>query len=287
MKPYLDWSFKYLFGTEESKGNLIGFLNLMLNPEASIVDVEFMNNESLPVSREHKGCVFDIICKDTNGDRFLIEVQTAQAVNIAERIIYYTCRLIDRMGKRGSEWDYRDIKRVYSICLMNFTFENAPKLRRDIQLCDIKEHTVFSDKLNIILLQLPCLKAESISECTTNYEFLLYLLNQMQGDMKTVEQLKQEVAQTQLPQGTKELFYRVLDTADVESLSENERMRYESDLKNYMDTMSCIEFATLTGRAEGLAEGKVSIAKSLRAEVIDIFIISKTTGLKVEEIEKL
>ena len=287
MKPYLDWSFKYLFGTEESKGNLIGFLNLMLNPEASIVDVEFMNNESLPVSREHKGRVFDIICKDTNGDRFLIEVQTAQAVNIAERIIYYTCRLIDRMGKRGSEWDYRDIKRVYSICLMNFTFENAPKLRRDIQLCDIKEHTVFSDKLNIILLQLPCLKAESISECTTNYEFLLYLLNQMQGDMKTVEQLKQEVAQTQLPQGTKELFYRVLDTADVESLSENERMRYESDLKNYMDTMSCIEFATLTGRAEGLAEGKVSIAKSLKAEGIDILIISKTTGLTIEEIEKL
>ena len=60
-----------------------------------------MNNESLPVSRDHKGCVFDIICKDTNDDRFLIEVQTLQAVNIVERIIYYTCRLMTRMGKRG------------------------------------------------------------------------------------------------------------------------------------------------------------------------------------------
>ena len=60
-----------------------------------------MNNESLSVSRDHKGCVFDIICKDTNDDRFLIEVQTSQAVNIVERIIYYTCRLMDRMGKRG------------------------------------------------------------------------------------------------------------------------------------------------------------------------------------------
>ena len=303
MKPYLDWSFKYLFGTEESKGNLIGFLNLMLNPQANIVDVEFMNNESFPVSREHKGCVFDIICKDTNGDRFLIEVQTAQAVNIVERIIYYTCRLIDRMGKRGSEWDYNDIKRVYSICLMNFTFEKDPKLRRDIQLCDIKEHTVFSDKLNIIMLQLPCLKAESITECTANYEFLLYLLKEMQGDMKTVEQLKQEVAQTRLPQGTKDLFYRVLDTADVESLSENERMRYESDLKNYMDTMSCIEFATITGKeegraeglaeglsqgkAEGLAEGKISITKSMKAKGLDITLIAECTGLTVGEIEKL
>ena len=97
---------------------------------------------------------FDIICKDINGDNFLIELQTAQTVNIVDRIIYYTCRLIDRMGKRGSEWDYRDIWRVYSICLMNFTYEADPKLRRDIRLYD-EDLNVFSDKLNIILLQLP------------------------------------------------------------------------------------------------------------------------------------
>ena len=101
MNPFLDWCFKHMFGTEESKPNLIGFLNLMLMPQSPIVDLEFMNNESLPVSRDHKGCVFDIICRDTNDDRFLIEVQTSQAVNIVERNIYYTCRLMDRMGKRG------------------------------------------------------------------------------------------------------------------------------------------------------------------------------------------
>ncbi len=286
MNPFLDWSFKYLFGTEESKPNLIGFLNLMLMPKAEIVEVEFMNNESLPVSAEHKGCVFDIICKDSEGDNFLIELQTAQTVNIVDRIIYYTCRLIDRMGKRGNEWDYRDIKCVYSICLTNFTYEANPKLRRDVRLYD-EDLNLFSDKLNIIMLQLPCLKAESITECNANYEFLLYLLIQMRDGMKTVEQLKKEVEQTTLPQGTKELFYKVLDTADVASLSEKDRMRYESDLKNYMDTMSCIEFATLTGRAEGKAEEKAAIARSLKAEGVDIKIISKTTGLSFEEIERL
>ncbi|MBR6541346.1 MAG: Rpn family recombination-promoting nuclease/putative transposase, partial [Bacteroidales bacterium] len=277
MRPLLDWSFKYLFGTEESKPNLIGFLNLMLNPKALIVDVQFMNNESLPVSAEHKGCVFDILCKDTNEDRFLIEIQTAQAVNIVDRIIYYTCRLIDRMGKKGSEWDYKDIKKVYSICLMNFTFEQNPKLRRDIQLYDIEELSVFSDKLNIILLQLPCLKAESILECDANYEFLLYLLKQMQCNMKTVEQLKKEVADTRLPQGTKDLFYKVLDTADLASLTDKERMRYESDLKNYMDTMSCIEFAEnrgrTEGREEGRVEGKTEVAKALKNKGVDMELI--------------
>ena len=295
MRPLLDWSFKYLFGTEESKPNLIGFLNLMLNPKALIIDVQFMNNESLPVSAEHKGCVFDILCKDTNEDRFLIEIQTAQAVNIVDRIIYYTCRLIDRMGKKGSAWDYKDIKKVYSICLMNFTFEQNPKLRRDIQLYDIEELSVFSDKLNIILLQLPCLKAESILECNANYEFLLYLLKQMQSNMKTVEQLKKEVADTRLPQGTKDLFYKVLDTADLASLTDKERMRYESDLKNYMDTMSCIEFAENRGRTEGREEGRVEgriegkteVAKALKNKGVDMELICQTTGLSIEQIEKL
>ena len=315
MNPFLDWSFKYLFGTEESKPNLIGFLNLMLMPQSPIVDLEFMNNESLPSAPDVKGCVFDIICRDENGDRYLIEMQNGRMMEIKERIIYYTCRLMDRMGRSGSEWDYSHIKRVYSICLMNFTCESNPKLRRDIQLRDMDEHTLFSDKLNIILLQIPCLKAESITECNWNYEFLLYLLKEMQSGMKTIEQLKQEVAATKLPQQTKDLFYKVLDTADVGSLSEKDQLRYESDLKNYMDTMSCIKYATIKGREEGLAEGraegraegiaegraegiaegtaqgvsaaKLSIAKSLKAKGIDPSIIAECTGLSEEEILNL
>lgn len=98
MRPLLDWSFKYIFGTEENKSNLIGFLNLMIMPDVPIVDVEFMNNESLPVSQELKEGVFDIVCRDNSGERYLIEVQNRQVDNMKERIIYYTCRLVDRMG---------------------------------------------------------------------------------------------------------------------------------------------------------------------------------------------
>ena len=105
--------------------------------------------------------------------------------------------------------------------------------------------------------------------------------------MKTVEQLKKEVEDTQLPQGTKDLFYKVLDTADLASLTEKERMRYESDLKNYMDTMSCIEFAENRGRAEGILKGKIDAAKVLKAKGVDFEIISQSTNLSIEEIEKL
>lgn len=299
----MDWSFKYLFGTPENKQNLIGFLNLMLMPESPIDDVEFMNNESLPVSPEQKECVFDILCKDKNGERYLIEVQNQQAWNMKERIIYYTYRLIDRMGKRGSEWDYQDIRKVYSICIMNFNYEDTPVLRRDIQLYDVKYQKIFSDKLNIILIQMPCANGLNLDECNLYYENLLILLQQMHKGMKTKEELKKEVADTKLPQGTKELFYKVLDTAEVASLPEEEQMRYESNLKNYMDTMSCIRFAREEGAAEafdkgvekgiekgvviGAEQSKMQIAKSLKAKGFDASLIAECTGLTIEEIEKL
>ncbi|MBQ7773179.1 MAG: Rpn family recombination-promoting nuclease/putative transposase, partial [Bacteroidales bacterium] len=228
LRPFLDWSFKYLFGTPENKPNLIAFLNLMLMPESPIVDVEFMNNESLPDSPEMKECVFDIICINKNGEQYLIEVQNRQVENMRERIIYYTCRLVDRMGRRGSKWDYQDIKKVYSICIMNFNYEKEPVLRRDIQLCDMKARKVFSDKLNIILIQMPCMKGMKIGECDKYYEYLLYLLREMHDGMKTIDELKREVAETRLPEEIKKMFYGVLDTADFASLTEEQQARYES-----------------------------------------------------------
>ncbi|MBR2478125.1 MAG: hypothetical protein IKB48_04660 [Bacteroidales bacterium] len=113
--------------------------------------------------------------------------------------------------------------------------------------------------------------------------------------MKTIDELKQEISNTTLPQETKEVFYRVLDTADVGSLSEKDQMRYESALKNYLDTMSCIEYATVKVREEGKAEGKaegefeakVSIAKSMKEKGLDYKIIAECTGLSLEQIEAL
>ena len=109
--------------------------------------------------------------------------------------------------------------------------------------------------------------------------------------MKTVDQLKQEVANTKLPQEMKELFYKVLDTADYASLPEKDQLRYESDLKNYMDTMSCIKFAEnkgkSEGRAEGIAEGILTVAKNLKAQNIPLQTIMESTGLTKEQIDSL
>ena len=141
----------------------------------------------------------------------------------------------------------------------------------------------------------------------------------MKRDMKTIEELKAEVASTQLPQATKELFYKVLETADIASLSERDRLRYESDLKNYMDTMGCIRYAEKRGKEEGREEGlevgrelgrkegfeygmevgledgrelgrkqqQLEIARSMKEGGMPAEMIAKYTGLSGQDIENL
>ena len=103
MNPFVDWGFKYLFGTERSKKNLLGFLNLLLDLQSPIVDLQYLNNESIPLDKDGRECVFDILCKDENGEKYLIEVQNAGIGYMQNRMIYYACRLVDKMGEQGKE----------------------------------------------------------------------------------------------------------------------------------------------------------------------------------------
>ena len=57
---------------------------------------------------------------------------------------------------------------------MDFTYEKAPKLRHDIMLLDTKDGKVFSDLLNIITLQIPCINADNLEDCRESYEKMLY-----------------------------------------------------------------------------------------------------------------
>jgi predicted transposase/invertase (TIGR01784 family) len=94
-------------------------------------------------------------------------------------------------------------------------------------------------------------------------------------------------------------------------LTEDERYVYERNLRNYRDTLSLYlglkkqylakghaegreegrEEGRAEGRAEGLAEGEekkaISIAKNMKDLGATLDMISKSTGLSVEEIEKL
>lgn len=72
--PFLDFAFKRLFATDESRPILIGFLNELYKGKKYITAILFGKNEYQGEIKEEGGVVFDIVCTDADGSKFIIEV---------------------------------------------------------------------------------------------------------------------------------------------------------------------------------------------------------------------
>jgi hypothetical protein len=72
---FVDFSFKRLFATEESKPILIGFLNHIFKGRKYIIAIEYGKNEFQGEIAEEGGAIFDITCTEVDGSKFIIEIQ--------------------------------------------------------------------------------------------------------------------------------------------------------------------------------------------------------------------
>ena len=112
--------------------------------------------------------------------------------------------------------------------------------------------------------------------------------------MKTREELLAEIEGIDLPEHTKEVFRRVINTVE-DDLTDDQWRDYELDLDKYQRTMSVIrtgreegrEEGREDGREEGRAEERVRIAKALIENGVPMETIVKSTCLSAEEIESL
>ena len=303
INPFTDWGFKYLFGREERKPILAGFLNLLLEPEQQITDITYLNTSSIPDREDMKHSIFDVLCKDESGNQYLVEMQMYNTPNLANRLLYYACRLIDQMGQKDSKWDY-DIQRVYTICLMDFKIASTDEsIRHDYKICDVKTGQLFSDKLNIITLQIPRIKAKNLDECSELYEKMLYLLKTVKEGMRTKEEIEAEVNALVKSPDLREMFIKMLSITNPESLNEADRMTYDCTLKRYYNLPGELEFARNEGREQGKAEGLqeglqqglqegkregiLATVRNLKAAGVDIAIIKQATGQSESEIQDL
>ncbi len=97
----------------------------------------------------------------------------------------------------------------------------------------------------------------------------------------------------------KAVFKKLLEVADVENMTPDERESYEESLKAYRDYVNTIataerisrEKALAEGEARGLAKGeakgKRQMAAYLKKEGLPAEMIARSSGLSIEEIEKL
>ena len=280
-----------LFGQENSKELLIDLLNDLLEGERHIEDLTYMNTEMPPETSDGRTAVFDLRCKDKDGNMFIVEMQNCSQPYIYERGLYYICRVIAGQDKVGDSWNF-EIVPVYGIFFLNFKSGKTDKVRTDIILADKETGEPVSKMIREIFIEFPLFN-KTEKECETPLDYWLYNLKHME---------KLESLQFK---GQKALFQRLEELARIVNMNKKERDEYEACLKVYRDNYNtwnymkeqAIKEGFEEGRADGLAEGigkgraeakkelLHGFVKSMKEADVPLDVISQYSKLSISEIE--
>ncbi|MDR0939319.1 MAG: Rpn family recombination-promoting nuclease/putative transposase [Mediterranea sp.] len=311
INPFTDWGFKRLFGQEESKGILIGFLNTLLEGEKVIKDVTFQNNEQTAPVKGERTIVYDVYCQTASGEEFIVEMQNQAQDTFKERALYYVSNAIARQGKEGGEWGYR-VRAVYGVFFVNFSMRGSEKLRTDVVLADRDTGQLFSDKLRQVFISLPYFD-KTEAECETDFERWIYVLTNMdkldkipfKTDLDVMKELERIASLRSLtPQEmwdydcalnsyrSNEGAWRAMERKVVEAEANAKRRIREARAKA-KEAEAKAEAKAKEAKAE--AEAKAKEAKAEKEDMVrelkrlnmPIATIAQVTKLSEEEIEAL
>lgn len=304
--PFTDFGFKLIFGSERNKEFTIDFLNGLFSRQpgfSPIVDLDFLDKEADKQHKETRGAIFDIHCRTADGKRFVVEMQNSSQEFFIDRSLYYSSRVMATQARKGLNWNF-ELMPVYFVALMNFALHDlSEEVLIHAGVCDMKTGKPISDKMRFCYIQLPKFSIQRPEECHTAFDQWIYVLKNM------------EIMERMPFVSTKEMFKRLDSVVSYAALDEQERSRYDADLKAYRDITNQISYAEKQGlekglkkglekglekgRKEGLEEGlgkgleqgreetQRRIALNMLGMNLDVAVIAQASGLTPEQIATL
>lgn len=286
INPFTDYGFKKLFGEEASKPFLIDFLNSMLPAHHQIADLTLTNGERMGLTDFDRKAIYDIYCQSTTGEKFIVELQRAKQAFFKDRTLYYATFPISEQVQKG-EWTYQ-LKAIYCISILDFLFDEHQDDQEVIYTVQLKDqnNAIFYDKLTLIYLQMPNF-AKAEHELTSNLDKWLFFIKNLE-DLQSIPAIFKN-----------SLIEQAFQKANIASFDRQELGKYEQSLKLYRDLHNVLQTAAQDGFEQGLQQGIEQgieqgkyeqarhIARQLKALNTPLAVIASTTGLLIDEIERL
>jgi len=286
--PFSDGIFKLLMANEAKPERTIKFLNAMLGLEGSEAITEFtLGVQENPGILNDKTAIFDVYGITQSGEPVLIEVQQNADKLFADRLIYYTSRVVSRTVKASQKYE---LPHIYVLSILTedlFILEKDTYFHRT-QIVRNKNH--FYDKLDVYFVELE--KFFNIEDRTPN---------ENREKSKRADMLRLFRAVLEDDDISEDRLRGLLDKDFVKDVS---LKRFSDEiLLNEVDEMTNIayekESSYLEGKDDGIKQGieqgikqgvsntKREMAKSLKEQGFPISAIEKASGLSEEEIKSL
>ncbi|WP_264687926.1 Rpn family recombination-promoting nuclease/putative transposase [Wolbachia endosymbiont (group A) of Sympetrum striolatum] len=283
LDPRNDLCFKKIFGTEKNKNILIHFLNDILGfAEASAIqEVEFLSTIMDPKIASDKQSIVDVLCKDSIGNRFVIEMQLARDKGFEKRAQLYAAKAYSRqLDKSGN---YIDLKKVFFIAISNCNLlpEEVGYISTH-NIRDIKTNGHYLKDFQFVFIELPKFTKSKVEQLESIVDRWLFFFKY--AEETTDEDLKKIAEKAPIIK----LAY---DELDKFRWNEKDLVAYEERIMDLRKEEAILEYrldlAEEKGIEKGIEKGKIEVAKAMLANNVDVNTIVKFTGLSISEIEEL
>ena len=286
-----DWAIKRILRDKANFDALEGLMTVLIGQPITITEI--LESESNQDSREDKFNRVDVKAKTADGEIIIVEVQLAKEANFVQRILFGASKAV--IEQIGIGKGYEAIKKVYSINVLYFNLGEGS---------DYAYHgrTLFTgmNDPDSVLRFTNKREEKYMAETTSRIvppedvlpEYFLLRVNQFNDVAKTpIEEwmayLKSGVIKddTRTPglQAAREKLNYMRMTAE-------ERHAYDDYMVSVHAARDVYQTAIAEARAEERAANEIklrNIAKSLKSNSVPVDVISTSTGLSVDEIEKL
>ena len=236
-----------------------------------------------------KESIMDLRLQLDNGEFVNVEMQLLEHPSFVERILFYGCRNYASQLDKGKE--YEELNPSYSLVFCDFELfkHDEEDRKRFYRSCTFREdhypHRRVSRHLLVVFVELPKLK-KNIENLVDNKEAWCYVLKHL-PEMGEEEKRRFALKNKQMEE--------IMDWTRPLTLKESEYLIAEAEEKQRRDRYAQNKHIFQKGKKEGLEEGLEQGLEKGRMELIsnmlkkesDLSVISKLTGLSVEELKKL
>ena len=284
-----DWALKRLLRDKANFDVLEGLVSTLLGSTIKIQ--KLLESESNKDRDDAKMNRVDILAEDKDGELLLIEVQGESEYAYFQRILFGASKLVTEYIDSGQ--NYSNVKKVYSINIVYFDLGQGK---------DYVYHgkTEFRGIHNNEILQLSTFQRQQfgVDEVYKLYpEYYILKVNDFNRWSKVpLEQWIYFLSTSDIPEDADAPGLKAArEKLRLSKMTKEEQAAYRRYLDNRVILADQIFTAKgegrlegkAEGRAEGRAEGHEEDARRMKADNMPIELISKYTGLTVDEIEKL
>lgn len=280
-----DWAVKRMLRDKANFAVLEGLVTVLIGTPIKILEI--LESEGNQENATDKFNRVDIKAKTEQGEIIIVEVQLTRQLYYLQRMLYGVSKAITEHIEIGDKYD--KVKKVYSINILYFDLGqgddylyHGKTVFKGVHTGDLlKVNTREQDEIKMrvpedVFPEYFIIRINNFNDVATTpiEEWIDYLKN---------GRIKEDTITPGLQEARKKLQYI--------SMNEKERHAYEAHMDDIMVQNDVLDTAKMEGREEGRAEGikenTLAIARKMKAGGMSAATISEITGLSEEDIEGL